>query len=356
MFDEKTQAIRRGGIGASETPCLFKECVKTRKYLTPIQLFQRKLGLVVETEEENLYAERGLALEPMVANRFMRKFKCNLIDPRDVFAETNGILVHPEYPWMMATLDRWEEGSYQPVQIKCLTWDQKDDFGEDGEEKVLIDYRIQCMKELGIMRDWLYSQGTRESVLPELSYLPVQFDDRSMTMVCPIIEWDKNLWNAIVAADSAFWLDHVMTGTPPPPDDTEAYTDYLIEQTDMNSVEVVEVSDEETNRWAAQYVQAKEVIKRANEIASVAKQKILVKMAGKPKLHGAFGRMTMVGGKEKPHTDWQGVAMAMNPTAEIVAQFTDIKTSAQYPRLTPDKKWLEALPYRSVQLLENPNE
>lgn len=97
--------LRKTKIGASDAPII----LGVSPWKTPLQLWEEKLGLR-ESEPMNEHMRRGHELEP-VARAAYNDATGNLCEPEVVF--------HPEYEWMMASLDGISPGRDIIVEIKC---------------------------------------------------------------------------------------------------------------------------------------------------------------------------------------------------------------------------------------------
>jgi putative phage-type endonuclease len=70
------------------------------KYTSPLELFMQKTDQIVNEKTDNKYAEWGVRLEPLVADKFAREhneFQVTVVDE---------ILQNKEKPFMLANIDR----------------------------------------------------------------------------------------------------------------------------------------------------------------------------------------------------------------------------------------------------------
>jgi len=98
-------AWRRNMIGASESPII----MGVSKWCTPWQLYMRKLGLIPEQADNEAMA-RGRAYESEALKDFNKQFGFDCVPV---------VMVHDEYPWMIASLDGWDAERRIAVEIKC---------------------------------------------------------------------------------------------------------------------------------------------------------------------------------------------------------------------------------------------
>lgn len=98
-------AFRSDRLGASDASII----LGINKWKTPLQLWNEKLGLN-EPEQQNFAMTRGHALEDLARKTFT-EYTGYEVEPK--------IFVHPEYNFMMASLDGITEDLQTAVEIKC---------------------------------------------------------------------------------------------------------------------------------------------------------------------------------------------------------------------------------------------
>jgi len=96
---------RKDKIGGSDIPAI----MGVSKWCTPWQLYMRKLGLISE-QDENEAMREGKRRESEALAAFNEKFDCNCVPV---------VMQHDEYPWMIASLDGWDDNAKIGVEIKC---------------------------------------------------------------------------------------------------------------------------------------------------------------------------------------------------------------------------------------------
>jgi len=96
--------FRRSRIGASDAPII----MGVSPWKTPLRLWEEKMGFV--TSESNQYMRRGLELEEAARKQFEE------LTGIVVFPE---VMVHPEFDWMIASLDGIDIEHTRIVEIKC---------------------------------------------------------------------------------------------------------------------------------------------------------------------------------------------------------------------------------------------
>jgi len=135
---------RKDKIGGSDIAAI----MGVSKWCTPWQLYMRKLSLISE-QDENEAMREGKRRESEALAIFNAHYKCNCIPV---------VMQHEEYPWMIASLDGWDEEKRIAVEIKCP--------GKDDHEtaKIFCDIPIHYhpqlqhqMCVLGIPNMWYMS-------------------------------------------------------------------------------------------------------------------------------------------------------------------------------------------------------
>ncbi len=97
--------FRKDRIGASEAAAI----MGIDPWMTPYQSWRRKLELDPPIEE-NLAMRRGKELEPIAREHFNNIGGVKFMP---------AVVVHSEYPWMMASLDGLNETYSNSIEIKC---------------------------------------------------------------------------------------------------------------------------------------------------------------------------------------------------------------------------------------------
>lgn len=96
---------RKNKIGSSDAAVL----MDVSPWKTPYALWQHKLGLIPD-QADNGAMKRGRDLEPIARQEFINLTGIEVEDE---------VLFHPEYNWMMASLDGLSKDKKVAVEIKC---------------------------------------------------------------------------------------------------------------------------------------------------------------------------------------------------------------------------------------------
>lgn len=222
MTREEWLASRRNGIGGSDASAI----LGVNPYSTPLTVYMDKTG---EGKEEgtNEAMRQGTDLEPYVAQRFMDETGLKV-------KKCNRILQHPDYPWMLANIDRQIVGMNAGLECKTTSPYSKFKFDE-GE--INPHYYWQCMHYMAVTG-------------AEKWYVAVLVLGKAFHVF--EIARDEGAIQTLTGAEREFWKEHVVPKVPPLPTgsdaDDEAITT-LFPQGDMDGDDVMALDglDDELN-------------------------------------------------------------------------------------------------------------
>ena len=189
---EKWLELRRNGIGGSEASAI----MGLNPYSSPLHVYMDKIGKGKE-EEPNEAMIQGTDLEAYVAERFTR-------DTGMKVRKVNRILQHPEYPWMLANIDREVVGLNAGLECKTTSPFSKFKF-DDGE--INPHYYWQSMHYMAVTgaERWFVAV----LVLGKAFHV---FE----------IKRDESAIQRLFEAEMAFWENNVVMKVPPLPTGNEA--------------------------------------------------------------------------------------------------------------------------------------
>lgn len=177
---------------------------------TPLSLWAEKTGKVPAKDLSNVEAvELGQDLEEFVATKFtQRTGKAVRRSPK--------VYQHPDYPFMVAHIDRLVTGSDELLECKTCSVFKADEW--KGEE-IPQEYILQVMWYLGIT-------GRK------VGHIAVLIGGQSFKT--KPIEFDEELFATMVEVAKEFWR-HVQDDTPPAvmPDDDETLKEMYGEHSDF---------------------------------------------------------------------------------------------------------------------------
>jgi putative phage-type endonuclease len=246
---------RKKGIGGSDAATV----VGLNPYSSLLSLYADKLGLLPE-KEDNEAMRQGRDLEQYVAERWMeatgKKVK-----------RLNAILVHPEYEWMLADVDRLVVGEKAGLECKTTSVYNKSDF-ENGE--IPPQYYVQCQHYMAV------------TGLP-VWYLAVLVLNRGFYPFR--IEADLKEQETLINYESCFWHMNVLSGIPPAPDGSDSAYEAIQALTSTKDEPTGETLLYDIDSDIARYLALQEQIKPIQTEAEAIKQKIALSMG-----ENAYGR------------------------------------------------------------------
>ena len=159
------------------------------RWKTPLMLWAEKTGKIEAPDLSNVEAvQLGTELEQFVADMFSNKAGKSVRRAPKVYQ-------HPDYPYMVAHIDRLVTGTDELLECKTCSLFKKDEW--EGEE-IPKEYILQVMWYLGIT-------GRK------VGYIAVLIGGQSFKY--KQIEFDSEMFNIMVDAAKDFW-QHVQSDTP----------------------------------------------------------------------------------------------------------------------------------------------
>lgn len=185
---------RRAGIGGSDAAGI----LGLSPYASPLSVWADKTCEdMPQDEKENEAIWLGNVLEDHVARRYAQDAGVHVV-------RCNMMLQHPEYPWMLANIDRRVVGRRVGIEIKTTSQNSRTDFAG------------------GEINPWYYAQC--------MHYLAVTGWERWILVVLVIgkgmytyeIEPNPEEIAALTDKERMFWEDYVVPRRMPPVDGSEA--------------------------------------------------------------------------------------------------------------------------------------
>ncbi len=191
--------LRKAGIGGSDAGAI----CGVNPYSSAMKVFHDKTSEEVE-EQDNEAIRIGHDLEDYVAQRFMEATGLKV-------RKSNFMYRSKEHPFMIADVDRLVVGEDAGLECKTASAYNADKWA-DGN--IPLHYVMQCYHYMAVTgkRTW---------------YIAAVILGREFTY--RRLEWDDELISRLVGVEEDFWNNHVVSGTIPPPDGSEA-CDEVIEQ------------------------------------------------------------------------------------------------------------------------------
>lgn len=189
LSPEEFTAVRRNGIGASDTSVILGLMTKFNK--TSDDVILDKLQRCY-TEQEAAISDKpavrmGRELEPLVLEKAAKILNTNLVKPQDMYRLL-------EYPWLTVNFDGIIESGLIPVEAKCIT-----KFGEKNYQFDVIDgipdyYKAQLQHQmLASGSDYGYLAGFRIDKW-ELVLFKIKRDEK---MIRDIVTESYKVWQKV---------------------------------------------------------------------------------------------------------------------------------------------------------------
>ena len=195
---EQWLQVRKGGIGSSDAAA----AVGLHPYKSQLQLWMEKTGRdgnlpVIDPNDDSSPMYWGTLLEPIVAAHYTRRTGHRV-------RRINAVLQHPEYPWMLANIDREVTGAADVQILECKTagihgarlW------GDGVPEYV----QLQVMHQLAVTG----KQAADVAVLLGGQELQVFRIERDEEMIVQLVSLERQFWG------------YVERGEEPPADGSES--------------------------------------------------------------------------------------------------------------------------------------
>jgi putative phage-type endonuclease len=330
MLTTAQLAARRRGIGGSDLAAVMGQS----PYKTPFQVWQEKTGRLEDaiTPEQAERMHWGNVLEDVVARHYAEQRGCSV-------QRINTMLVHPEWPCILANLDRvrvtegsrarWSDnagcvlGADGLLEVKtanAFAANDSDNWGEAGTDEVPQHYWLQVQHYLGV------------SGLP-FGDLAVLFGGQKFRVYT--ITADVQLQADLFAQATDWWTRHVVADVPPDPTtEAEARVAWAAHRDGKAAIATQEV---------AQAVEAlrcaKDDIDALEEHAQALRDLICTSIGDAEVLTWQGQKLaTWKANKASQKTDWKGVCAELGAAQEIINRFTTTNAGARVLRLAKLKE------------------
>lgn len=200
MTRQEWLEARTKGLGGSDAAIV----LGLNKWKTSFELWLEKTGQVIPNENQSEAAYWGTMLEELVAKEFERRTGKKV-------RRRNAIFKHPEYPYIIANIDRFVVGEKAILECKTTSAYNADEWKNDEIPEAYI---VQAQHYLGTLG-------------PEYkkAYFAVLIGGQKF--LWKEIERDEELINMIFEAEKQFWHEHVEKNVPPALDGSSAAEEYL---------------------------------------------------------------------------------------------------------------------------------
>jgi len=225
---------RNQGIGGSDAAAV----CGVSKWRGPLMVYMEKKGLM-ERLEPGEAAYWGTTLEDVVAKEFTKRTGLRV-------KRRNAMFRHPEYPWMIANVDREMVGAN--VGLECKTAGTYRGGEWDGDE-LPDEYYIQIQHYMAVM-GW------------SACWVAVLIGGQRF--LCKKVERNNTLIAQIVEKEREFWEEHILKDVPPTIGMADDAAEIWPEDTDAEMVQPDEMSEQLAVELEVVRQQKKEVEEREN--------------------------------------------------------------------------------------------
>lgn len=340
-LSEKQKALRLKGVGASEIAVL----AGLSRWSTPAAIFEAKVR--GRPELDSYAADLGNEMEAPIAKVWAKRNKRTI-----AMVDT---LVHPDrvnFPLALATPDRafyrtpLERGDARVkktdvrdaegiLQVKSTSWRMRRWWGKDGSADVPEEYLVQAIWEGSVA-------GHREVVFA------VDFDKTDLhEFRVPVRD---EIFHALYEIAARFWRDHVLTGKPPPPDGTEAYSEFQERWFPRDNGAPLQTPDEKLESIIREFLLLRAVDQRLKQRRDLLYQTITDAIGeGVGFESPAVGRLTYRRTKDGVKTDWRAVAQDALRIAGLMGNIRQGGATAPWAELQAELAGLIATHTKTVE-------
>ena len=190
--------FRRKGIGGSDAAAI----AGLSKWKSPVVVYLEKVGQAPDDDLQSDAAYFGTVLEDVVAQEFSRRTGLKV-------RRCNQMLQHPDYPFMLANVDRLIVGDKAGLECKTASEYLK---GEWEGEEIPAQYLLQCQHYMAVTgyNAW---------------WIAVLIGGNKF--VYKKVDRDEEIIQYLIQLESDFWNNHVVPQVPPMMDGSEASTTLL---------------------------------------------------------------------------------------------------------------------------------
>lgn len=249
MSREEWLQRRMRSIGGSDAGAILGLC--NDKYASPMTVWGDKTGRIPPKEDTEAM-RIGRDLEDYVAQRW-----CEATGKK--VQRWNRMIYNEQYPYSHADIDRKVVRENAGLECKTMSPDAAKAYDFEAGE-IPKQYYCQCVHYMAVtgFDRW---------------YLAILVLGRGFYEF--VIERDEDEITALMAEETAFWEDYVLTDDPPPPDGFRATTDAL-EQIYAESEQLDAVLDDEK---LFEYEELKNRYDECGRLLEQAKQSIMLDLA-----------------------------------------------------------------------------
>lgn len=284
---------RRRGIGGSDAA----KVLGVSRWGGPLSVYLEKKGLYIP-DDPGEPAYWGTVLEDVVAREFEKRSGLRV-------QRQNKIFTHPDYPWMLANIDRRIVGQNKGLECKTAS----NFMGDEWEGDEIPDaYYIQIQHYMAVM-GW------------EACWVACLIGGQRY--VQKEVQRNPELINTIIEKEREFWEEHFLKDVPPPVTPFDNPNSLWPEQTEDDMVQDI---DEETITIAQSLAGVQATIKGLENEEERLKGILKAKIG---EMAGIQGICSWKQAKSKMVTDWQSVAIELGAESDIISRHTEEKPGSR---------------------------
>lgn len=310
LSEKDFRELRMKGIGGTDMGAI----LGLSPWKTPIDVYREKLGMADPVEETKLM-RRGRDMEALVARWYEERTGYRVAP--------GGIVINPDTAPLFGSVDRFvlTNGSSEPdrgLECKTVTIRNRGQLEKWEEGAAPENYKAQVN---------VYNAVTR---LPFDLFASIGIDDERLIS----FDYDEEVSAALVEIAKDFWR-RIETKSPPPPDSTKEYSDYLTSLYPVAKEDIMEVTDPVVIDAVMDLRDIR------SQIGTLAERKTFLENIIKNAIGTHLGviaggdKITWTSVAQKT-TKWKELAAACGIPAEKIAEFT---TEKQIRRFNVPRSW-----------------
>ncbi len=293
------QAIRATAVGGSEVAAV----CGLNPWMRPIDVFLRKTGQA-PPDETSHHLERGHFLEAGLRDWY--RTKVERLRGAPVTVRPGNTWRHDKHERVVATPDGLvysANGDLERVlELKSPGFRTADDWGEPGTDDVPLYYVTQAIWEMAVT-------GTKLADVAPL----IDGD-----LLIYTVTYNDAVFGELLERVNRFWRDYVVTGTPPPPDGSESYSEHIARRFPHTNGDLLIATPED--EALAKALQVARAAKDANELRyNELRQKMELRIGPNDGIAGAGWKITFREQKGRSGLDQKALAAE---APELVAKHT----------------------------------
>lgn len=267
---------------------------------TPYDVWLDKTGRGEELPDKVLF-RTGRALEPLNAELYQERYGVKVVRPQLV-------LQHTTRTWQGGSPDGLHVDQEIVTEFKTYNGFNTDDkWGEDGTQEVPDAYFMQTLWYMLLL----------EAVIGRVCTIIRNADHR----VYPIHR-NADLEDAMLTAADNFWHKHILSDTPPEITASDSALAYFKKKHPRNT-EPMRIATPEEEGLMVRLANIRRQRLAAEKDEEDLKLRLKVAIGDAEGLESDnLGRITYRASKPSIQIDWQAVALQLQPSPELVNQFT----------------------------------